>query len=411
MPVAGTSIHVEFFPGCRDIDEGLWDRCFPAPLEGLFWYRTLEACGLEGQFTFRYGLIRSEGNAVGIAPCFIHDVPIALVAPRPVAFILGLLSKQIPRAGLQRTFFVGSPCSDEGTIGLLPGTRLGDVAGGLAVALRMEARRLKAPMIVFKDFSPSGRAALDPLCVGGGFFPMVSYPGTLLAVPASGKEGYLRALAHTQRHNLLKKLRRSREVLALETSVVERPSPGELVEIHGLFAQTFAKGRTKFERLDVRFFECVCGQPPARFILQRDSSTGELVAFMLVFRIGDRLINKFIGIDYRRAGGTFPYFRLFEAAIDLACASGATELQSGQTGYRAKLDLGHRLVPLFNLVRHENPLVHAIYRAIGGRVTWKTLDGDLAIYLKAHPSAAEASAKGRLPGPNSGARDSNDDPS
>ena len=106
---------------------------------------------------------------------------------------------------------------------------------------------------------------------------------------------------------------------------------------------------------------------------------------MLVFRIGDRVVNKFIGLDYSRAGQTYLYFRLFEAALGFAHATGARELQSGQTGYRAKLDLGHTLVPLFNLVRHKNPLSHAIYRAIGGRVTWSSLDADLAVFLRAHP--------------------------
>ncbi|HZP59034.1 MAG TPA: hypothetical protein VFB27_01830, partial [Opitutaceae bacterium] len=147
---------------------------------------------------------------------------------------------------------------------------------------------------------------------------------------------------------------------------------------------TYERGRTKFERLNLRFFQNIREAAPAHFILQR-GATGELLTFMLVFRLGDRLINKFIGLDYGRAGRTFLYFRLFDAALDLAYATGAAELQSGQTGYRAKLDLGHELVPLFNFVRHANPLVHAVYRAIGRRVTWKTLDDDLANFLRAHP--------------------------
>ena len=109
------------------------------------------------------------------------------------------------------------------------------------------------------------------------------------------------------------------------------------------------------------------------------------MAFMLVFHLGDRVINKFIGLDYRRGAKAYLYFRLFDAALDFAYAGGAKELQSGQTGYRAKLDLGHRLVPLFNIFRHENPLVHAIFRTIGGRVTWRSLDSDLAEFLRAHP--------------------------
>jgi hypothetical protein len=375
-------VQIEFADRAADIDESVWRACFPPPWEGLFWYRTLETSGLEDQFTFSYAVIRKAGKPAGIAPCFLHDVPITLVAPRPVALVLTLLSKVFPRVDHQRTLFVGSPCADEGTIGLIPGVKLADVLPELGAAVRVRARQLKAPMIVFKDFPSTDRPALGGL---RGFAPTVSYPGTVAALPAPDKDAYYRSLAHTQRHNLLKKLRRSRELLPLETRTVQRPSDAELAEIFGLFMQTYERGKTKFERLDRRFFERIREQAPVRFILQRDPADGALVTFMLVFHLGDRVINKFIGLDYRRGTKAYLYFRLFDAALDFAYAGGARELQSGQTGYRAKLDLGHRLVPLFNVFRHENPLVHAIFRTIGGRVTWRTLDADLAEYLRAHP--------------------------
>src|SRR5207248_2113935 len=118
-------------------------------------------------------------------------------------------------------------------------------------------------------------------------------------------------------------LRRSRDLLTLETSVVKAPPDQELAEIFALFQQTYEKGKTKFEKLSIRFFEEIRKQAPAWFILQRDKRSGELVAFMLVFRLGRRLINKFIGIQYQRSGNTFLYFRLFDAALDLAYQKGA----------------------------------------------------------------------------------------
>jgi hypothetical protein len=381
MPDDGKTAQVRFVRRVENIAKPLWEECFPAPLEGWFWYHTMETCGLDDQFVFHYALIERDGRPVGIAPCFLHDVPIALVAPAPVAWVLRHLSRIFPRAGCQRTLFVGSPCSDEGTIGLVPGTSLADVIGGLRAAIRVKARQLGAPMIVFKDFPKTDLPVLTTSGRAGEFVATVSFPGTVVALPASGKDAYYRSLTHNQRHNLLKKLRRSRELLPLETSVVAHPTDRELAEIFGLFMQTYVRGRTKFERLGLRFFEQIREQEPASFILQRDQTSGELVAFMLVFCIGGRVVNKFIGLNYPRGGNTFLYFRLFDAALDFACARGANELQSGQTGYRAKLDLGHRLVPLFNVFHHEQPLVHAVFRTIGRRVTWRSLDPDLAAYL------------------------------
>ncbi len=329
----------------------------------------------------------SSDLTVAVAPCFVHNVPVALVAPRPVALVLGLLARVFPRVGYQRTLFVGSPCSDEGTIGLAGGAALADVLPALAPALQEKAALVAAPMLVFKDFPEGSLAGLGHLG-SRGFFPMVSFPGTLLKVRGPDMEAYLLSLSGMQRHNLRKKLKRSKALLALDTRIVQEPGDTELAEIHGLFVQTYLKGRTKFERLDLRFFQAIRKHQQAHFILQRDRATGALVAFMLVLRVGDRMINKFIGMDYGRAGQTYLYFRLFEAAVGFAHQVGAAELQSGQTGYRAKLDLGHGLVPLTNLVRHRNPVVHALFRAIGSRVTWSDLDEDLKVYLRAHPEEA-----------------------
>jgi predicted N-acyltransferase len=171
----------------------------------------------------------------------------------------------------------------------------------------------------------------------------------------------------------------------LETSVVTSPSDSQLDEIFGLFMQTYDRGKTKFERLGMPFFRAMRREDPAHFILLRDPSDGALVAFMLVFCLGKRVINKFIGLDYRRDSKAYLYFRLFEAAIDFACERGATEIQSGQTGYRAKTDLGHDLVPLYNVFKHRNFAVHGLFQAIGTRVSWRSLDSDLAVFLNAHP--------------------------
>jgi len=371
------NVTIEFVRRTDEIDGALWEECFPPPLEGRFWYQTLESCGLEEQFAFYYALLKTDGRPIGIAPCFLYDVPIALVAPAPVAFVLTLLSKIIPRAGYQRTFFVGSPCADEGTVGLAHGVALVDVIEPLRLAVRAKARELGARMMVFKDFPERDVATLTAAGRAGEFVSTVSYPGTVIALPPADKEAYFRALSQNQRHNLRKKLRRSRELVALETRIVSQPTPTELAEIFALFLQTYHRGKTKFERLDVRFFTQIAGQPPAEFILLRDPKDNALVAFMLVFQIGDRVINKFIGLDYARGGKTFLYFRLFDSALDFAYARGARELQSGQTGYRAKLDLGHRLVPLFNVFHHKQSLVHLLFRTIGRRINWSSLDPDL----------------------------------
>jgi len=60
-------------------------------------------------------------------------------------------------------------------------------------------------------------------------------------------------------------------------------------------------------------------------------------------------------------------------------------MQSGQTGYMAKIDMGHSLVPLWNYAEHHTFLMNWIYAKIARDIAWDTLDDQLAEYLKAHP--------------------------
>jgi len=316
------------------------------------------------------------------------DVPMDVVAPPQIIHLLKLfpiVGKICPFLVYQRTLFVGSPCADEGTIGLLPGISLCDVASCLQDAFQRRAVQVKAQMVVWKDFCPEDTIALESLITDHGMFPSVSYPGTRVELPPGGMPEYCKNLKGTRRHNLLKKLRRSKEQMALDVEVIQQPSGEVIDQVWNLFQQTYAQAETKFERLNRQFFAVIAQEKVAHFVLLRDQHSKQLVAFMLCFKLGKRAINKFIGLDYKLAKANHLYFRLWEAAIKWASAAGATDFQSGQTGYRAKLDIGNSLIPLTNYCRHRNALVHWIYTKVAKTMSWSTIDDDLAVYLKAHP--------------------------
>lgn len=375
QPRAGFSIR--WTSSADEMPAHLWTACFAPSLEGRWWYRALDRSGLESQFTFAYALIERDGNPVGIAPTFLMDVPIDLVAPPLIARLLRRAGRFLPRLRFQRTLFVGSPCSDEGTVGLLPGVSLAEVAPLLQDALRQRARQTGASMIVWKDFPETASTALRSLCASRGLFQVVSYPGTSLPLPDGGFNAYLTTLTSHNRYNLRSRLKRSKAMGDLQVEVLQQPDAPLLDEICGLFWQTYEKATTKFERLTRRFFQLIAEEEVSHFVLLKQPHNGRLAAFMLCFRAGHRVINKFIGLDYRMAGNWFLYFRLWQEAIDWASRSGATEFQSGQTGYRAKLELGHRLIPLTNYCRHKNVLVHHVFALIAKRISWSTLDETL----------------------------------
>lgn len=353
-------------------------------MEGWWWYAALERAGLQDQFEFFYGVIESGGRPVGIAPAFVMDLPLALVAPAPLDRLLPL----VPPLRTQRTLFAGSPCAEEGTIGLLPGVELADVAPALQEALEVLARAKKARIIVWKDFAEPAWGALEALAARRGLFRVTSYPNSRIDLSGCrAVEDYLKLLNNDRRWKLRKKLRLSHARGGLAAAALQRPDEATLREIFALFWQTYLKGTTKFERLTLDFFRELATAEPAWFMTLRDPASGKLVAFRLSFRFGRRMINKFIGLDYSYGGDWYLYFRLWEAELEWALPLGVEEYQSGQTGYTAKLDLGLSLVPLNNYCRHLNRPLNRMLAWVARRITWATLDDALAEYVKKHGNA------------------------
>lgn len=382
-------LSVRWVSSADAIPAELWQQCFPPPLEGRWWYSLLERSGLDDQFAFSYAVLEKNGIPIGIAPAFLMNVPIDLVAPDLLSRIIRSAGRWAPRLRYQRTLFIGSPCADEGTVGLIPGVRLRDVAVILQDAAYEHARNNNASMIVWKDFPDTLSGDLDVLCRDRSLFKLVSYPGTIVPRLEGSFDGYLKTLTSAKRNSLKRKLRRSRAMGELDVSVIQYPGGSLVAEIFDLYRQTYQKGKTKFERLTPEFFRLIAMEDACHFIMLRIPETGKLIAFMLCYRIGARVFNKFMGFDYTIARDWYLYFRLWETAVEWAATGGASEMQSGQTVYTPKLDLGHVLIPLTNYGIHLNPLVHRIFSAAARHISWSTLDDALKTFVRAHGAANE----------------------
>jgi len=388
-----SSFSVTFVASAEQINNELWQACFPPPIEGRWWYETLERSGLEAQFSFLYAVIRHHEIPVGIAPVFLTDLPVVLIAPSALKPVVRWLHRIAPSLTHPSTLFVGSPCADRGSVGLLAGVDKRGALLALHHALLARAYELGTALLVWKDFSQEDVPDLDWLARRERLFRVVSFPSTIVDLPRPDKDAYFAGLKGSRRHNLRKKIRRSHAKVKLRAEVVRAPSGRVLDEIFGLFRQTYERAMTRFEELGRTFFAAIGEQSCAYFIVLREQGHNEMVAFMLCFDLGKRVINKFIGFDYRRPREWLLYFRLWEAAVDWALAHGATSIESGQTGYAPKLETGHRLVPLFNYCAHRSPVVHAIAAACARRISWSTLDDDLAERLR--PARAPAGPQDR----------------
>jgi hypothetical protein len=376
-----SDVNVVFHQRSGEISRDLWERCLPPPLEGIWWYETLEESQLDDQFEFFYAVVRLNQEAVAIAPLFVMDVPIEIVAPPEVAWMLRHIGRIWPRFAYQRTLFVGSPCSDEGTVGTLPGIDLATIAPALQRALVARAEQLGAVMIVWKDLPQQSVPALRSMCTSAGFFELVSYPNTIIREVGGSFDRYLSRLPGRRRYGLRKKLRRSRDAASLYCEVIVRPEATLVDEIWSLFQNTYQRADLKFERLTQAFWQRITQCDVSRLIVLRDTQTRRPLAFMLVFLSPGWAINKYIGMDYSLGKESYLYFRLWEEFVRWTQTQGVLGLQSGQTCYRAKLDLGHELVPLTNFARHRNRFVHWVFARVAKEISWSSLDSELQAFV------------------------------
>ncbi|MGC9260310.1 MAG: GNAT family N-acetyltransferase [Phycisphaerae bacterium] len=371
------AISATWIDSISQLDPVFVNQCFPAPLEGGWWYAALEQAELGDQFQFSYLILKQDGRNVGIAPAFTMDVPMELVAPPLVNRVLQAGGRLLAGLRHQKTLFVGSPCSDEGTVGFIPGVKLADFVSVIAVELEQRGKASGASLLVWKDFPAAYWPTLNTLIPNRKYFKIPSFPGTTVPLPPGGYDAYLKQLDSENRYKLRKKLRKSHAMGELIVSCVQQPDPQTQAEIFTLFMNTYHRGKVKFERLTPQFFASIARAPDSWFLILRDTTNHNMVAFMLLFVSNGKAINKFIGLDYNYGGDWFMYFRLWDEAVRWATAMGANQLQSGQTGYFAKRDVGHKLIELCNYCRHRNALLNAILAAVGKRITWATLDPDL----------------------------------
>ena len=381
------SLSVEFVETEKQIPEALWALCFPSSPESQWWYRLLEGAGINNQFQIFYGLLREGNVSVGIVPLFTMELALEFIVPKWMIALLAWLGRMLPSLSQPRILFVGSPCSDEGAIGLLPNIDRRAAMEAIHHALEREAEIRGTGMIVWKDFPESYESDFDWFARRMGYFRMVDFPGAVVDLASSRKEDYFAAMKRSRRHDIRRKLKQSAQALVAEVEILQKPDAATLECLFGLFVQTRDRAKNQFERLDYRFFERAAEEPTAHFILLRESHSRDIVAFSLCFEIGGVVINKHIGLDYTRPREWFLLFRLFDVTVDWALARNARAIHSGQSGYSAKIQQGHRLVPLTNYGRHRNGLFHRIAAAVTRRISWSTLDDDLAEFERAHPES------------------------
>jgi hypothetical protein len=327
-------------------------------------YYEITKAALGEQFEHRYLILKDKQERTrAVQPFLIVRQDLLMGTPASVRGPIDSLRKRFPNFLKLPMLMVG--CSaGEGDIAL--DAVSGDIdwtIDALGEALPLLAKRLKAVMVLFKDFPKSYRTKLDRL-LASGFTRIPSMPATGLKLDFRNFDEYLATrLSHAMRKNLRRKFRKSETGPPIRTEVVSDITPF-VDEILPLYQSVFGRAKQRFEELNRSYF-CQLGQrmsDRSRFLIWRRED--KIVAFASCLVHDGVLKDNYIGLDYSLALEYHLYFLTWRDTVIWAVQNGCHTYHSAPLNYDPKFHFRMHLEPLDLYVRAAHPLLNACFRPL-----------------------------------------------
>jgi predicted N-acyltransferase len=238
------------------------------------------------------------------------------------------------------------------------------------------ARKKRAPIVAFKDFSHAYTALLDPLQKSG-FSKFESLPTTELNVWFKDFEEYLMTLSSANRYDLRRKFRKVDRAIKIDFEVAETLDDKLMGEVYKLYLDIVNKHDMGFELLPVEFFKNLSRNMPhqAKYFLWRID--GKLTAFLLCLVSGDMLIDYYVGLDYSIAYKYHLYFVKFRDVLNWCIKHKIKRYEMGITGYEPKRRLGFDFIPLYLYVKLRNRMMRPVFNLICQFLKFENFDTSL----------------------------------
>ena len=202
--------------------------------------------------------------------------------------------------------------------------------------------RRKAPIVAYKGFA-------DDLPATG----FVRVAGLPVAVLHFEGDFWNNLHGHKTRNDIRRKLKAS-SVLRFEA---HDGMPVEYLErVRQLYLNTRNRSPIQFECLSAEYFLNTSQLSIYVLAFLND----QLVGFAQMLPKGDKVVGKYLGMDYTISREHDLYFALYLHALEICTQRGYKEIEFGETSYHFKKELGCELVDVWHYYRHRNPIVHAL---------------------------------------------------
>jgi hypothetical protein len=356
--------------GTATVTDGIPSQDYETWVSGFenytFDHRYYEIIGesLKGQFAHYYLFLRdADGTTRAIQPFLIVRQDIAAGTPAFVRNALARVRRVIPGFLKLRMLMLGCAAA-EGDIVLDRVSRSASwTVDALEEILVPVARRLKAALIVFKDYPKHYRQYLDRLCFSG-FRRVPSMPAVRMDLDFLDFDDYLNTrLSYATRKNLRRKFRKAQRGPPIDWEVVTDLSPC-VDEVYPLYRQTLSRSKFRFQELTRSYF-CELGRrmnDRVRFFLWRQE--GRVIAFACVIAHDGVLRDTYLGLDYTVALKYHLYFVTWRDIIVWALKNGFHTYHSGPLNYEPKYHLRMALESLDLYVRSPYGCLDPLFKLV-----------------------------------------------
>ena len=370
-----------------------WARAFGLEAKDRRYYELIEDT-IHDEFDYRYFVVRDTADAIcAVQPCFVLDLDLLVGAKPRIGRLTELIRRVWPRFMRARTLMVGCAAGEGHIDGENQAAQRAN-ARLFASAIVNEARKLKAGLIVLKEFPAKYRSMLDCF-VGADFTRIPSLPNVLLNIDYENFEDYMtKALSGGTRRKLRRKLKAAELAPKIEMSVVRDIAP-IIDEVYPLYLAVYNRSSLHFEKLTKEYF-CGLGHRMGdknRFFVWRQGE--KIVAFGSCILQGDTIHAEYLGLDYTVALDLHLYHYTFRDLVSWGIANGYKWFHSSALNYDPKFHLRYKLDPLDLYVRHTSPICNAVFARILPWIEPTRYDKTLKLFANYHELWAPAEGKRR----------------
>ncbi len=361
-----------------EIDRADWNMLHPNNPECWAHYRAIE-CMPSDNFTYSVVAVYAGGRLVGAAPMFRVDYRLDDPLGPGLKAVTNWIGRRAPQSTRMPVLGLGSPWSDECRVGILPcldDQQRSKVFEGLLAAMTECAATNNVRVLALKDVTDDDSQWAGGLLQKHQFSAIPSLPVATLDLPFSNTDEYLASLSAKMRYDLRKKLRKAKSVrIELRDSI-----EGLEADILRLYKQTQENRKASYDCFDVLpdsyFRHMVEGlEGRAKILL---CWIGDRLGLVNLFVVeNDRLVGKYLGMDYEVSRKNNLYFVNWMATVEYCIENGISSMQVGQSCYGPKARLGCKLHRSWVYAKHTGTFIGPIVRAISRFAAFDKMDPDL----------------------------------